>query len=192
MLQLFFMPAPRVHSQLHLYELTGAERVTRSIVFQGTRPRSALALARLVVSSDGGHNWNVLDNQFAGTRQEARAYAVDPANSSTIYELVGVSWLPQQPGVAQPNDVIPPGGIGGNLYKTTDNGASWHLVLQGLPFGARVHVQLARGDAQMIYAGGAISRVPYMEGVSEGKVKSVSSPFELQVSRDGGASWQNV
>ena len=176
----------------HLFGLQWIARHTPPIVFQGTPPRSALALARLVVSSDGGHNWNVLDNQFAGTRQEARAYAVDPANSSTIYELVGVSWLPQQPGVAEPNDVIPPGGIGGNLYKTTDNGASWHLVLQGLPFGARVHVQLVRGDAQMIYAGGAISPVPYMEGATEGKVKSGSGSFDLQLSRDGGASWQNV
>ena len=37
--------------------------------------------------------------------------------------------------------------------------------------------------------------MPYVKGAPAGKVKSVSSAgssFELQVSRDGGASWQNV
>jgi hypothetical protein len=181
-----------------LFGLQMLARHVPPVVFQGTPPGSALALAQLVMSSDGGHSWNVLDNQFAGTRQEARAYAVDPANSSTIYELVGLSWLPPRPGAAEPNDVIPPAGAGGDLYKTTDNGASWHLVLKGLPFGARAHVQLAGGGTQVIYAGGAISPMPYVKGVPEGKVKSVGSvgsvggPFDLQVSRDGGASWQNV
>ncbi|HEX6555674.1 MAG TPA: hypothetical protein VF026_23130 [Ktedonobacteraceae bacterium] len=175
-----------------LFGLQMLARHLPPVVFQGTPPRSALALAQLVMSSDGGHSWNVLDNQFANTRQEARAYAVDPANPSTIYELVGLSWLPLRPGAAEPNDVIPPAGPGGDLYKTTDNGASWHLILQGLPFGARVHVQLAGGGTQVIYAGGAISPMPYVAGAPEGKVKSVGGSFELQVSRDGGASWRNV
>ena len=178
-----------------LFGLQMLARHVPPVVFQGTPPKSALALAQLVMSSDGGHSWNVLDNQFAGTRQEARAYAVDPANSSTIYELVGLSWLPPRPEAAEPNDVLPSAGTGGDLYKTTDNGASWHLILQGLPFGARVHVQLAGGGTQVIYAGGAISPMPYVKGAPEGKVKSVGSAggsFELQVSRNGGASWQNV
>lgn len=168
------------------------------VVMQGTPAVSTLALVRLVMSSDGGHNWNVLDNQIAGARQEARAYAVDPANSGTIYELVGASWLPLQPGAAEPNDAISPAGISGDLYKTTDNGASWHLVLQGLPFGALVHVQLARGDAQLIYAGGAASPMPYVKeapgrGVkSAGSASSMGGPFDLRLSRDGGANWQNV
>ncbi len=175
-----------------LFGLQMLARHVPPVVFQDTPPRPDLALVRLVMSSDGGHGWNVLDDQFVGTRQEARAYAVDPANTGTIYELVGVTLLPLRPGAAEPNDVIPPAGIGGDLYKTTDNGASWHLVLKGLPFGARVHVQLVGGGTQVIYAGGTVSPVPYAEGAPEGKVKSVGGPFDLQVSRDGGASWQTV
>ena len=65
-----------------LFGLQMLARHVPPVVFQDTPSRSALTLAQLVMSSDGGHSWNVLDNQFAGTRQQARAYAVDPANSS--------------------------------------------------------------------------------------------------------------
>src|SRR5437763_16943784 len=121
-----------------LFGLQMLARHVPPVVFQGTPPKSALALAQLVMSSDGGHSWNVLDNQFAGTRQQARAYAVDPANSSTIYELVGLSWLPPRPDAAEPNDVMPFDGAGGDLSTTADDGARWHQILAGMPTGAQV------------------------------------------------------
>ena len=175
--------------------LFGVQLIGRSvppIVFQGTPPPYIPPLARLVTSSDGGRSWSVLDSQFTNTRQEARAYAIDPANASTIYELVGVPWWPLRPGATEPNDVLPPVGRGGDLYKTTDMGANWHLILHGLPFGGQVHVQLVQGDAQMIYAGGAATPVPYMGGAPASNANGVGSNFQVQLSRDGGASWHAV
>jgi hypothetical protein len=175
-----------------LFGVQSIARYSPPIVFQGTPPKYSLPLTRLVTSADGGHTWNVLDSQFTTIRQEALSYAVDPTNASTIYELVGLPWYPLQPGVLQPNDVAPLAGRNEDLYKTTDNGASWHVLLKGLPFGARVHVQVAPGDAQMIYAGGSITPVPYIAGVPAENPYSVGGAFHLQLSRDGGASWHAV
>src|SRR5260370_40579293 len=100
-----------------MFGLQMLARHVPTVVFQDTPPRPDLALVRLVMSSDGGHGWNVLDDQFVGTRQEARAYAVDPANTGTIYDLVGVTLLPLRPGAAEPNDVIAPAGIARGLYR---------------------------------------------------------------------------
>ena len=116
----------------------------------------------------------------------------DPANAGTIYELVGLPWWPLQPGATEPNDVLSPVGRDGNLYKTTDNGANWHLILKGLPFGTQVHVQLVQGNEQMIYAGGVASPVPYMAGAPASNTNGADGSFDLQLSRDGGASWHAV
>src|SRR5712692_2700415 len=96
---------------------------------QGTLSKYTALLTRLVTSADGGHTWTVLDGQFAAARQNARSYAVDPSNVSTIYEVVGAPWFPLSP-TLEPNDVIPPAGSVENLYKTSDDGASWHLLLK--------------------------------------------------------------
>jgi hypothetical protein len=175
-----------------LFGVQSIARYRPPIVFQGTPSKYPLPLTRLVTSADGGHTWNVLDSQFTTIGQLVFSYAVDPTNATTIYELVGLPWYPLQPGVLQPNDVVPFAGRNEDLYKTTDNGASWHVLLKGLPFGAWVQVQLAPGDAQMIYAGGSITPVPYLAGAPTENPYRVGGPFDLHLSRDGGASWHAV
>ncbi len=159
---------------------------------KGPLPRYFPQIARLVMSIDYGHTWRVLDSQIITTNLEARSYAVDPTNTSTIYELVGRPWLPVQPGIVEPNDVLPLVGYSGDLYKTTDNGANWHLVLKGLPFGAQVHVQVVRGNGQMIYAGGSPTPVPYTLKAPGANRYGAYGFFQLELSRDGGASWHAV
>jgi hypothetical protein len=176
----------------HLFGVQWIARRILPVVFQGTPPKYVLPLTRLVTSVDGGHTWNVLDIQFDATRQETRAYAVDPTNSSTIYELVGMPWLPLQPRIVVPNDVSIPVGRGEDLYKTTDNGVNWHLLLKGLPFGALVHVEVARGAAQMIYAGGLVTPLPYILRAPVENGYGGVGVFDLQLSRDGGANWHAV
>jgi len=159
--------------------------------FQGTLPKYYAPLTRLVTSVDGGHTWTVLDNQFAAARQNVRSYAVDPSNVSTIYEVVGSPWFPL-PLATEPNDTLPLAGSTEDLYKTSDNGASWHLVLKGLPFGAHVDVQLVQGNSQMIYAGGSVTPVPYVAAAPGEGSQNVTGSFQLHLSRDGGASWHDV
>src|SRR2546423_11952243 len=70
---------------------------TNPTVHSGVLPKYYARLTRLVTSTDGGHTWTVLEQQFTTSWQAASSYAVDPSNASTIYELVGISSLPVQP-----------------------------------------------------------------------------------------------
>jgi BNR/Asp-box repeat len=160
---------------------------------QGPVPHYYTRMSRLVTSSDGGHSWTVLDQQLSASGQSVYSYAVDPIHSGSIYELVSKPWLPVKPGVVslEPNDVPPYGGTA-DLYKTTDNGASWHLLLQHLPFGTQVY--LAGSNPQWLYVGGVRQPMPYLPRATDtgSSYPGMQSLFNLQVSNDGGASWSRA
>lgn len=157
---------------------------------RGTLPKYFTRLARLVASTDGGQTWKAVDAQFATGGQSVSSYAVDPTNSNTIYELVSTPWWPIQPREVEPNDIIPALGNNGNLYKTTDGGATWHLLLKNLPFGTQM--QLASGNTQTLYVGGTRSPLPYIRSGATNGTNDVQSGFNLQMSSDGGATWRAV
>lgn len=145
-------------------------------------------LSRLITSVDGGHTWTALDNHLPVQNQGVRDYAVDPSHTGTIYELVGSPWLPIDQGVRQPNGGSVPFFAGsGDLYKTTDNGATWKPILKNLSLGTQIH--LASGKTQIIYVGGAISRLPYLPKVP---TYDPIGSFRLQESLDSGATWHDV
>lgn len=160
---------------------------------QGPVPHYYTRMNRLVTSSDGGQSWTVLDQQLSVSEQSVSSYVVDPINSGSIYELVSKPLLPVKPGIVslEPNGVPPYGGTA-DLYKTTDNGVSWHLLLQHLPFVTQVH--LAGNNPQWLYVGGPGRPIPYLpRATSTGNSYPGSqSLFNLQVSNDGGASWSRV
>lgn len=157
----------------------------------GTIPQ-VNALARLITSADGGHNWTVLGNQLNDISQNVRDYAVDPSNPSTIYEVVGTPWYPIIPRIAiEPADVFPWVGFSGQLYKSTDSGATWKLLLNDLPFGAQV--QLASGKPQVVYVGGFVGPIPYLPRLPESPAyPAIAGYFRLSMSNDGGAHWREV
>jgi hypothetical protein len=149
-------------------------------------------LPRLVTSVDGGHNWIIIDNQFAAQRLGVHSYAVDPRNPNTIYDLVGFSWFPLNLRVVPTYDPLPFTGLNQELFKTTNGGATWQSVLKEIPYGSQV--QLAVGNPQLIYVGGTISPLPLSPGMTR---PSPSYPvaigsFHLQMSTDSGSNWQNV
>jgi hypothetical protein len=162
---------------------------TNPAVHSGVLPRYYARLTRLVTSTDGGHTWSVLDQQLAASWQGISSYAVDPANTGTIYQLVDIPSLPIQPGEAEPGV---PTVYGGNaeLYKTSDNGASWQLLSKNLPFATQV--QLATSNPQVIYVGGSRSPLPALREVPIGTDTTVPGSFQLQMSSDGGANWRQV
>jgi len=158
---------------------------------KGTAPRYAVYnLPRLITSSDGGHTWTALDQQFSATQQGVGDYAVDPANIATIYELVSVPRLPIQPLIPEPNGTIPALGYNAVLYKTTDGGATWQLLLKNLPFGSTV--QLAANNPQIIYAGGIPRPMPLIGIMPRASKTNTTGGLQLHVSSDGGASWRDV
>ena len=163
------------------------------------RPVSGL-LQRLVTSSDGGHTWTVIDGQFIAQRLGARSYAVDPTNPSTIYEVVGTLWFEVETPF-QTNDVLPAFGLNGELYKTTDGGANWHLLRKDLTFISQV--QLASSNPQIVYIGGAIVARPLITTqpyTTEAPTNGTGYPtnalypagFQLSMSGDGGATWRDI
>lgn len=154
-------------------------------------------VSHLVTSVDGGHNWAIIGNQAHNTYSVVRDYAVDPSNPDTIYEIIGTPWYPYPPVPrAQPGEVIPPA-FNGMLYKTTDNGVTWQLLLKNLPLSAKV--QLATNKPQIIYAGGLIGPIPYAATPPESSTYPYPTYpyirigyFQLQMSSDGGAHWRTI
>lgn len=161
---------------------------TNPTVQPGVLPKYYARLTRLVTSPDGGHTWTVLDQQLTTSWQATSSYAVDPSHTGTIYELVSIPTLPIQPKVTEPG-VPTVYGNSFDLYKTTDNGATWQPLLRNLPFATQV--QLAHSNPQIIYVGGTRTPLPVLR---EAPVHDYINTFgfHLQVSTDGGATWRQV
>lgn len=153
------------------------------------QPRTTQAQTRLVMSADGGHSWTVVDSHFVSTNQSARGFAVDPTSTQTIYDLVGTMFMPYQPGT-QPSDTHaqPAFSYTVDLYKTTDGGASWHLLLGHLPY--TTQLQLASANPQILYLGGVAGPLPYIAKAEPSYAVPAYGFFQLRVSTDGGTIWK--
>ncbi len=152
-------------------------------------------LSRVVTSTDGGHNWTVFDGQLSSTHLGTFDYVVDPANSNTVYELLGLPWLPPIVKTAGASDVRASAiGSDEKLYKTTDGGATWHMLLDNLPF--RSQVQIAIDQPNIIYAGGMMGPLPLAGQPNiepqQPVVPGAAGSFQLHISSDGGATWRDI
>jgi len=159
-------------------------------------PDGTFPMARLVESIDGGHTWAIIDSHFDAIRQGVRSYAVDPSDARTVYEIVGEGWpvLVDHP---QENSVPRPYGLNEALYKTTDGGTTWTLLLNNLRFGSSV--QLANGSPGIVYVGGTQGLFPLEEQQRKGTEQPQASfyrfglgNFFLSMSSDGGIHWRTV
>ncbi len=151
---------------------------------------SPYTVPRLATSVDGGHTWTIIDNQFASQRLGTYSYVVDPNNSNTIYELVGTSLFPFNLRSVPTYDPLPVFGMNQELFKTTDGGGTWQSVLKNIPYASQV--QLASGSPQVIYVGGSIGPLPLQPNLPRQAYPVEIGSFHLQVSTNGGSSWQNI
>ncbi|MHB8599732.1 MAG: WD40/YVTN/BNR-like repeat-containing protein [Ktedonobacteraceae bacterium] len=153
---------------------------------------SGMLLPRLVTSINGGQTWTILDTQLASTNMGVHDYAIDPSNIATIYELLGPAFGPIQPAVGAPKSIA--GGIADALYKSTDGGSTWKLLLDNLPFGSQL--QLAQNTPNILYVGGVRSPLPYAvqqnHPGTEPAFPLQTGAFNLHMSNDGGAAWHDV
>ncbi len=169
---------------------------TRSPVIQGPPPFTN-RLTRLMTSADGGHTWRVIDSQFTAKRLGAQSYTLDATHPGTIYEVVGQPAFPVETAPVPTTGIAPLFGLNEQLFKSTDNGASWQSLLTGLPYGSRV--QLASANPQIVYVGGIRGPLPlgpqYQPNQGQGTTNQpviMPGVFNLQVSTNGGANWQQV
>ena len=162
-------------------------------------PTAFNRLPRLVTSADGGHSWHIIDGQFTTQNLGAQFYTPDVTHPGTIYEIVGQTAFPVEtaPVPTPPADVWPRFGLNEQLVKSTDGGTSWQSLLNGLPYGSQV--QLASANPQIVYAGGIRGPLPLVPGyqpnqwpVTTNQPVIMPGIFNLQVSTNGGASWQQV
>ncbi len=120
-------------------------------------------------STDGGRSWNKVLYKDADTG--AISLVIDPANPAILYAAL---WQTRRP----PWNVYPPSnGPGSGLYKTTDAGATWTQLRNGLP--SRVgHIGLSISAAapNRVYA--LVDSGPRLGGVYR--------------SDDAGATWSHT
>ncbi len=145
---------------------------------------------RLATSVDGGHTWTIIDNQFTSQRLGVHSYVVDPNNPSTIYELLGYPLLPINLRSVPTYDPLPIYGLNQELFKTVDGGGNWQSVLTNIPYASQV--QLASDNPQVIYVGGSIGPLPLLPNLPRQAYPVAIGTFHLQMSTDGGSSWQNI
>ncbi len=169
---------------------------TRTPAIQGP-PSFFNRLPRLLTSADGGHTWHIIDGQFTPQNLGAQSYTLDVTHPGTIYEIMGQTVFPVETIPVPAPGILPRFGLNEQLFKSTDGGASWQSLLTGLPFGSQV--QLASANPQIVYVGvirGPLPLVPeYQPGqgtVTPNQPVIATGVFHLQVSTNGGASWQQV
>lgn len=130
-------------------------------------------------TTDGGKSWTKV--LFVNNRTGAVDLVRDPRNPEVLYaatyEHERLAW------------VINDGGPGTGLYKTTDGGAHWTELLNGLPKGpmARIGIDICRTKPDVLYA-------VYDNHNLRPNPRNATDTINGQVYRtdDAGASWRKV
>ncbi len=117
-------------------------------------------------SVDGGKTWQKI--LYKNENTGAISLSMDPQNPQVLYAAL---WQTRRP----PWNVYPPSnGPGSGLYKSTDGGAHWTQLHDGLPsIVGRIGVAVAPSDPQIVYA----------------RVDSDRAHGGMYRSNDGGAHW---
>jgi photosystem II stability/assembly factor-like uncharacterized protein len=143
-------------------------------------------------STDGGRTWTkTLDHKVDGREIGAIDIAMDPSNPNILYastyDKVRRPWT------------FGEGGPGSALFKSTDGGATWRQLTNGLPTGmlGRIGIAIARSNPKTVYVviENANSRTVspeerrkrMMQGFGDGSIGD-----ELYRSDDAGATWRKV
>ena len=131
------------------------------------------------------HTWDVLDTQLSKTHQSAWTYAVNPLDTNIIYEIVGL------PGA------VPGQFPTGELYKSTDGGATWTLqpsLKQITGFLPMPEILIGSEKANMVYLTNTpcSSSQAFQPGAMALFQPRAGGGFSLCMSSDGGTNWRNI
>ncbi len=141
---------------------------------------------RLITSTDGGLNWSLADSGLPTNSGSVCDYSPAPTGS-TVFAIVGNGGCVGGESAAQ---VL-------SLWRSDDAGAHWTWVSQ-LPGNTEMGmVVVSRGNGQMplIYINMVRSTCtisPHLSRPNAGGCDFDASPASLQVSADGGVTWQTA
>ncbi len=149
---------------------------------QGSLPTT---WTRVLMSTDGGHTWGMLDTQLSRTWQSAWTYAVNPLDTNILYEIAG---LPGAMAGQFPK---------GELYKSTDGGSTWTLqpsLTQITGFLPTPQILLASEKPDIIYLTNmpCSSQQTFQSGTGALLQQRAGAGFSLCMSSNGGNNWQNI
>jgi len=120
-------------------------------------------------STDGGQSWQKVvskDENTGGSDVE-----IDPSNPDTIYASM---WEVRE-GPWEDNNNF--NGTNGGLFKSTDNGSTWHQLTGGLPKDlAQINVAVAPSDSRRLYA----------------TIAAASGKLSVYRSDDAGENWTQI
>ncbi len=120
-------------------------------------------------STDGGQTWQKVISKDENTG--ASDVEIDPSNPDVVYASM---WEARE-GPWEDNNEF--NGTGGGLFKSTDGGATWHPLSNGLPKDlSQIYVAIAPRDSRRLYATIAIA----------------SGPLAVYRSDDAGESWSKA
>ena len=99
----------------------------------------------LYLSTDGGQNWKKTLSTDENTG--ASDVELDPSNPDVVYASM---WEVREGPWEDGNEF---NGSGGGLFKSTDGGATWHQLTDGLPKDlSQIYVAIAPSDTRRLYA----------------------------------------
>jgi photosystem II stability/assembly factor-like uncharacterized protein len=145
-------------------------------------------------TTDGGKTWTKV--LYRSPRTGAIDLVMDPADPNTLYAAM---WQRVRRKWSDPR--VEPGYNEGGIWKTTDGGANWTEVNNGLPapqFRGRIGIDIARSNPKVLYAfvdsyepGRAPQpneRDAYGRPINESRIKAA----EVYRTDDQGAAWRKV
>ncbi len=135
------------------------------------------------MSTDGGHTWGVLDNQFSSTWQSAGTYTVNPVNTNIIYEIVGL-----------------PGATAGGLpqvelYKSADGGNTWQPLLKKIgvtPSNPEIFIASEKPGQVYISNTQRPASQAFHTGAGPLVQPLAGGGFNLCMSSNSGTNWQTI
>ena len=143
---------------------------------------------------DGGRTWTRV--LYRGPSAGAIDLVMDPSNPDTLY---AATWQRTRRKWSDPR--VEPGYTESGLWKSTDAGATWDPINEGLPparFRGRLGIDVARSDPRVLYAlldnyepgrpAREGERDAYGRPIFEGRIKAA----EIYRTDDGGKAWRKV
>ena len=120
----------------------------------------------LYLSTDGGESWKKVLGKDENTG--ASDVELDPSNPDVVYASL---WEVREGPWEDGNEF---NGSGGGLFKSTDGGATWHQLTNGLPKDlSQIYIAIAPSDPRRLYA----------------TLSTASGKLSVYRSDDGGENW---